>query len=749
MKNCVFVCLLLVLPTVVLHAQVTFDIVNAGIPGYAAWDKSSVSWGDYDNDGDLDILLTGTLSGGVVKVLRNDTNDVFWEMNVSFSGCNGQNAVWLDYDRDGDLDIFATSQNGFIVFQNSGNGSFTQTITVTGYPGSSHIGWIDYDNDGDADIVLAGNGVRIFENTNGAYSLSVEVAGLNNVASMQVCDIDNDGDTDIIVSGGRDIVYSDDNVQLVVEQFFTQILYNFNGTFVCEVEIPDFQTTYIDIGDYDSDGNVEIIMGGEEYFFMSDGMGGWIYSPMGYWVKRYSHTSGLMNLDDNVFGISSYGSVKSGDLNNDGQLDFVGSGWYYYMNGQNGEATRIFISDGNQIIENLLSYSGVSNSKIDFGDYNNDGKLDFIVTGRGVEINQPATFLFKNSSMIVPNTNPNPPTNLRTENEGDYIKLVWDLATDYETPSMGLTYNVRIGTSPGGQDIMSSMSENDGSRLVSGKGLVNGNCFWKIHKSVFHTGNDYYWSVQAIDNNYKGSAFSAPCIIPLPEPQIELVSSESMNFGNIYSSTSSEWLPIEFRSTGLGLTVLDVYLKHNSACFQIDQSSLGDLNEFGSIGSILVMFSPESPGAYVDTLRIVSNAINLPIIEIRLSGNAVYVPPQPPNNLNVVITDSDVLLSWQAVNHDVLGHPITPDGYVILYNEIPNDDEHFWYLGFTESTSYTHHYVNIYRDSMFYKVLAVNYYRNEMLNRLKDLNESKVKYQWKQVKVILSDFEMDHLYNDD
>ena len=250
-------------------------------------------------------------------------------------------------------------------------------------------------------------------------------------------------------------------------------------------------------------------------------------------------------------------------------------------------------------------------------------------------------------------------------------------------------------------------------------------------------------------NNYKGSAFSAPCIIPLPDPQIELVSSESMNFGNIYSSTSSEWLPIEFRSTGLGLTVLDVYLKHNSACFQIDQSSLGDLNEFGSIGSILVMFSPESPGAYVDTLRIVSNAINLPIIEIRLSGNAVYVPPQPPNNLNVVITDSDVLLSWQAVNHDVLGHPITPDGYVILYNEIPNDDEHFWYLGFTESTNYTHHYVNIYRDSMFYKVLAVNYYRNEMLNRLKDLNESKVKYQWKQVKVILSDFEMDHLYNDD
>lgn len=742
MKTRMFVCLLTVISfTMILHAQVLFDTVNANILGYTAdWysNNSSVSWGDFDNDGDLDILLTGTLSGGIVKVLRNDTNDVFTDIGVTFSGCNGQAAIWLDYDKDGDLDIFATSQDGFIVFQNSDNWSFSQTMAITGHPAASHIGWIDFDNDGDADIVLASNGVHIFEYTNGVYSYRVEVAGLNNVKSMRFCDIDNDGDTDIIVSGGKDVVYSGDYGSIVVEQFFTQIICNDNSTFVCEMEIPDYKVSYIDLGDYNSDGNIEIIMGGEEYMIEPDGMGGYFYSPMGEVVRKYSHLTGLSSLGVEYFGNPTWGSVQSGDLNNDGQLDFVGSGWYY-MNGQFVDATRIFLSNGNQIIENLLSYSGVSNSKIDFGDYNNDGKLDFIVTGRGVEINQPATFLFKNSSMIVSNTNPNPPINLRTENEGDYIKLVWNMATDNETPSMGLTYNIRIGTSPGGHDIMSSMSANDGSRLVSGKGLVNGNCFWKIHKSALQTGNDYYWSVQAIDNNYKGSAFSTSCLIPLPEPQIELVSSESVNFGNIYIGTSSDWLPIEFRSTGLGLIVSDVYLKHNSACFQIDQSSLGNLDEFGSLGSILVMFSPESLNVYVDTLRIISNAVNLPIIEIRLSGNSVYIPPQSPENLTINITDSDVLLSWQAVNNDVLGHPITPDGYVILYNEIPNDDQHFWFLGFSESTNFTHHYVNIYRDSMFYKVVAVIYYRDGMLNILKDLNESKVKYPWKQVKEILSD----------
>ncbi len=744
MKNRMFIVLLsLVLSSTAMTAQVTFDTINAGIPGFTAdwyWDNSTVLWGDYDNDEDLDILLTGTLSGGVVKVMRNDTNDVFTDIGGTFAGCNGQSAIWLDYDRDGDLDIFATSQNGFTGFQNSGNGVFTQVVTISGYPGSNRIGWIDYDNDGDADIVLASNGLRIFENNSGMYASGIVVADLKNVECMQFCDIDNDGDTDIIASGGRDVVYNGDTGPLVIEHYFTQIMQNDNGVIVSELEITDFQTTYIDEGDYNCDGNAEITLGGTDYFFWPDGMGGWIYSPMGDRVTRYSHLSGLDNLDYEVFGNPAYGSVHSGDLNNDGQLDFIGSGWYY-MNSHNVDATRIFISAGNQIIENALSYAGVSNSKIDFWDYNNDGKLDLIITGRGVTNNQPATYLLKNTSSITQNSNPSPPTNLRTEDDGNFVKLIWDAANDTETLSLGLSYNIKIGTTPGGQEVMTAMAENDGSRLVSGKGLVNGNCFWKIHKSMFQNGSDYYFSVQAIDNNYKGSVFTAPCLIPLPDPQIELVESESINFGDTYSGTSSGWSQIVLRCTGLGLLITDIYLKHDSPCFQIDQSSMIDFTDFGSLSTIAVRFSPSTPGSQVDTLCVISNAINQPLIEITLSGKSVYVPPLPPDNVSVVVSNADVQISWQLVDTDILGHPVSPDGYVILYNEIPNDDEHFWYLGFTESNSFTHYYVNNYRDSMFYKVVAVVFYQRDIINKLKTLSDAKSRYKWIQVKKIITDID--------
>jgi hypothetical protein len=60
-----------------------FPEVNAGLTGVAA---SNASWGDYDNDGDLDILLSGSsLSGLVSKIYRNDAG-VFTDINAGLTG---------------------------------------------------------------------------------------------------------------------------------------------------------------------------------------------------------------------------------------------------------------------------------------------------------------------------------------------------------------------------------------------------------------------------------------------------------------------------------------------------------------------------------------------------------------------------------------------------------------------------------------------------------------------------------------
>ena len=71
--------------------------------------NSSVAWGDYDDDGDLDILLTGYDGSNtlVAKVYRND-GGVFVDIGAGLTGVNYSSVAWGDYDNDGDLDILLT-----------------------------------------------------------------------------------------------------------------------------------------------------------------------------------------------------------------------------------------------------------------------------------------------------------------------------------------------------------------------------------------------------------------------------------------------------------------------------------------------------------------------------------------------------------------------------------------------------------------------------------------------------------------
>ena len=185
----------------------TFGDVSAGLAGVF---QGSVAWGDYDNDGDLDILLTGQDSGGnrISRVYRN-TNGTFSDISAGLAGVILSSVAWGDYDNDGDLDILLTGlATGRIsrVYQNTG-GTFSDIgAALTGVTNSS-AAWGDYDNDGDLDILLTGyvSGVGsiapVYRNTNGTFSdIGAGLTGVNS-SSVAWGDYDNDGDLDILLTG--------------------------------------------------------------------------------------------------------------------------------------------------------------------------------------------------------------------------------------------------------------------------------------------------------------------------------------------------------------------------------------------------------------------------------------------------------------------------------------------------------------------------------------------------------------------
>jgi len=125
---------------------------------------SSCAWGDYDNDGDLDLYIVYSGIGSSNRLYRNNGNGTFTNIaatalvtgSTSFAKVD---AAWADYDRDGRLDLYLVYASGGTnqLFHNNGNGTFTDLAGSAGVAAAGQAGrilWADYDNDGFDDFYL-------------------------------------------------------------------------------------------------------------------------------------------------------------------------------------------------------------------------------------------------------------------------------------------------------------------------------------------------------------------------------------------------------------------------------------------------------------------------------------------------------------------------------------------------------------------------------------------------------------------
>ena len=119
----------------------------------------AVVWCDYDNDGDPDVYLCSGGDGPFGRLFRNDGNGVFTNVVQVDSAMIDVGASWADYDNDGDFDLYIVNRGGDnILLINDGNGNFTiDSLSTVVNDGQADYGsaWGDYDNDGDLDLFLA------------------------------------------------------------------------------------------------------------------------------------------------------------------------------------------------------------------------------------------------------------------------------------------------------------------------------------------------------------------------------------------------------------------------------------------------------------------------------------------------------------------------------------------------------------------------------------------------------------------
>ncbi|MCH8291225.1 VCBS repeat-containing protein [Candidatus Poribacteria bacterium] len=587
MKNLIFISVLLAvfaLSSNTASPQTFTDIGANIITG------SSVAWGDYDNNGSLDLILTGTLGGPdnhIARLYRQNENGEFvfdQQASQQLIGVSSGDIAWGDYDNDNDLDLILTgieSVDNQIrssrIYTNriDENGSFeldnqaSQNLVGVGV---GSVDWGDYDNDGDLDIFLSGfDGVfthaKIYRNDrddNGAIifneELNAEFPGVWN-SSAAWGDYDNDGNLDILMTGNNTLIGPLRLPQL------TRIYRNEGGgRFELQRTLTGVSHSSVAWGDYDSDGYLDILLTG---WNRDSGVSANVY--------RNNEGNGTFNatpLPGSVRG----GSAAWGDYDNDGDLDFLLTG-ITELGGDH--ISKLYRNDNGVFNEDEGASSdlidGVGSRSVSWGDYDNDGDLDLLLSGNPLSGDR--TKIYRNNAET-PNEPPLPPANLNAEvDEANLtVTLSWDAADDPQPNQGPLTYNLYLETEDGRVFVSPMADKATGFRRIAALGNTNHNTEWLI--KGLEPGKNYRWGVQAIDHAYAASRFT--------EDQFRVpFFVEAMDLGPILNGTVA-WADydldedLDFLIMGMGLNPItsmyrNIFLAGQNNPFEIDQQASNDL----------------------------------------------------------------------------------------------------------------------------------------------------------------------------
>jgi hypothetical protein len=447
--------------------------------------RGSIAWGDFDADGDLDLAWGQyghgpSFDGGI---LRNDANTFVRVTNLPSNVYT--HVVWADYDNDGDIDLVNAVSGNWTTFISSANGVFHVSPSVLGAAYRPALAFGDYDNDGDLDAFLSSE--KLFDNIGGSFSNSAVADALlmPNIRGATWIDFNNDGFLDISING------DDPFVRLKGFELWS----NTNGVFTrVDAGLSNIVAEASAWADFDNDGDDDVLI-----------IGALAGTPF---ADVFRNDGGSFSRLNAGFPYVRYSSAAWGDFDNDGDADLLLSG-QLETPPTAVPLLRAYRNDGGTFTDIVANFDGIYDGEVQWGDYDRDGDLDITAIGYG-----PNAWIHRND-ITKSNSPPSSPSGLSARVVGNSIVFSWNAAADAETPTKALTYNLSVGTTFDRSEVLSPQSIlATGWRLIPARGNAGSRLSHTLTNLT--PGAAYYYSVQAVDAGFAGSAFSDRHAITLP-----------------------------------------------------------------------------------------------------------------------------------------------------------------------------------------------------------------------------------------
>jgi hypothetical protein len=348
---------------------------------FAMNDIININSGDFNNDGDIDLVMnSGALND--VDIRYNNQNFQFTSRTNIHATFENHDVHPVDIDDDGDLDVIASlitqntpgnsTDDRIVWFRNNGpesNPTYTELAISTSVNGARDIFAADLDGDGDKDVISSSfvSGVITWhQNDEGAFNNSFDVTdNAAGVSGVHAADLNNDGLMDVLSAGNQTVSWYPNEG---------------NGVFTQKIDIINGESNVGEViaADFDNDGHLDIVTNG-------------LNSVLWFRNNGTADFSDRRTIDASI---NEPVDFLPADLDGDGDQDLIvvsennGSPKWY----QNLGTGRF--SSANELPATINRAFG-----IDAADYDNDGDVDIIVAQRFAS-DVPGAYLYENTSIV-------------------------------------------------------------------------------------------------------------------------------------------------------------------------------------------------------------------------------------------------------------------------------------------------------------------------------------------------------------